>query len=481
MSLPVPSGQTADEGSRRAGLGLSGKLLVLTVIFVMLAEVLIFVPSIANFRRAWLNDRIAAAQVAALVLEGAPREGLPEGVEQQLLAGVGAQAIAVRVGGARRLLSREDTPSEVSRTVDLRDANAWTAIRDALLVLLLPVSEPIRVVQAGMGQVEFVEIIIDEGPLRDAMLAFSRNILILSLVISAITAGLVFLSLNWLIVKPVRKLAMSITAFEAEPDNPGRILTPSGRRDEIGEAEAALARMETTLAGEFRRKAHLAALGLAVSKINHDLRNMLASAQLWSDRLTDSPDPQVRRFAPRLIATLDRAISFCQATLSYGQAVEQPPQRRPIPLRAHADEVAALLGLDDEARLVRFDNRIGDAMLLHADPDHLSRILTNLIRNSVEALTRAGSADGEPVVTIEARRLTGRLDLIVRDNGPGLPEQAKAHLFQAFKGSTSAGGSGLGLAIAAELVTLHGGSIMLDGQASGACFVIAFPDQASVR
>jgi signal transduction histidine kinase len=328
-----------------------------------------------------------------------------------------------------------------------------------------------------MGQVEFVEIIIDEAPLRNAMLGFAGNILLLSLMISAITAGLVFLALHWLIVKPVRRLAGAITAFEAEPDNPGRILTPSGRRDEIGEAEAALARMETTLAGEFRRKAHLAALGLAVSKINHDLRNMLASAQLWSDRLTESPDPQVRRFAPRLIATLDRAIAFCQATLSYGRATEQPPQRRQLKLRGHVEDVAAILGLDGETHRVRFDNRIAPGFSVEADADQLSRVLTNLLRNALEALTRAGSTEGEPTITVEAMREVGGVRLVVRDNGPGLPEQARAHLFEAFKGSTSAGGSGLGLAIAAELVLLHGGSIRLDPQASGACFVITLPDK----
>lgn len=472
MPAPPPS---------RTRFGLSAKLLALTVLFVMLAEVLIFVPSVANFRRNWLNDRIAAAQVAALVLEGAPREGLPEGVEQQLLAGVGAQAIAVRVGGARRLLSREDTPAEVSRTIDLRDDSAMTSVRDAFIVLMQPVSEPIRVVQSGMGQVEFVEIIIDEGPLRNAMLGFARNILLLSLVISAITAGLVFLALNWLIVKPVRRLAHAITAFEAEPDNPGRILTPSGRRDEIGEAEAALSRMETTLAGEFRRKAHLAALGLAVSKVNHDLRNMLASAQLWSDRLTESPDPQVRRFAPRLIATLDRAIAFCQATLSYGRATEQPPQRRPVRLRGHVEEVAAILGLDGETRMVRFDNRIAADLTLQADADQLARVLTNLMRNALEALTRAGSSEGDPTITVEADREPDGVRLVVRDNGPGLPEQARAHLFEAFKGSTSAGGSGLGLAIASELVMLHGGSIRLDPQVAGACFIIMLPDEGGAR
>src|SRR5215475_3926516 len=92
-------------------LGLSGKLLVLTILFVMLAEVLIYVPSIANFRLTWLADRLAVARTVALVLEaknaGVPSEGpaaladsekdtfkLPDKVIEQILDNLGAQTVA---------------------------------------------------------------------------------------------------------------------------------------------------------------------------------------------------------------------------------------------------------------------------------------------------------------------------------------------------------------------------------------------------
>jgi signal transduction histidine kinase len=465
--------------SRASLFGLSAKLLVLTIMFVMLAEILIFVPSIANFRRNWLNDRISAAQVAALVLEGSPREGLPEGIEQQLLEGVGAQVIAVRIAGTRRLLARDDMPAEVSRTVDLRATSGWDAIMQAFMVMLNPVKEPIRVIDAGMGRADFVEIIIDERPLRRAMLAFSRNILLLSLFISAITASLVYLALHWMIVRPVRRLAGDIAAFEADPENAALIIKPTGRADEIGEAEAALSRMQGTLAGEFRRKAHLAALGLAVSKINHDLRNMLAAAQLWSDRLTDSSDPQVKRFAPRLIGTLDRAISFCQSTLSYGKAAEAVPKLRIIRLRSFVDEVAMLIGLSADATHIAFDNTIDHSFVISADPDQIMRVFTNLLRNAMQVL--AAQQDGFPCITVAAERYSDGALVSVADNGPGVPVQAKAHLFEAFQGSATPGGSGLGLAIAAELVALHGGRITLDDTAVGARFVITLPENGGGR
>lgn len=468
LSVSVPRGLTR--------LGLSAKLLLLTVLFVMLAEILIYFPSVANFRRNWLNDRLAAAQVAVLVLEGAPEEGLPEGSENRLLMGVGARAIAARVGGARRLLSLDSMPLEVARTVDMRDSNWMSAIVDAVVVLVNPPHDmPIRVIGQAMGVADFVELVIDEAPLRRAMLTFSVNILLLSLLISGLTAVLVYLALNWMIVGPIRQLAANVMEFEIDPENPRRIIEPSQRADEIGEAERALARMQGTLADELRTKKHLAELGLAVSKINHDLRNMLAAAQLMSDRLVDTRDAKIKRFAPRLIATLGRAIDFCQATLAYGRAAEATPLLREVGLRQLVAEQAEMLGLPDN-KIVGFSNEVPADLLASCDPDQMARVLLNLMRNSVQALTQAGAeGGGMPMLVVKAQRFDGEIALRVSDNGPGVPAQARANLFQAFRGSVTPGGTGLGLAIAAELVRLHGGMIELEASTMGAVFKVTLP------
>ena len=86
--------------ARRVRIGLSGKLLVLTILFVMVAEVLIYVPSIANFRLNWLNDRLAAAHTAALVLDAAPSGMVPESLAKQILNSIGARAVAMKMGNA---------------------------------------------------------------------------------------------------------------------------------------------------------------------------------------------------------------------------------------------------------------------------------------------------------------------------------------------------------------------------------------------
>ena len=192
--------------------------------------------------------------------------------------------------------------------------------------------------------VDFVEIVLDQRPLRDAMLEFSRNILLLSLLISGITASLVYFALQWVIVRPVRRLSGNIAAFAGNPEDASRVIRPSDRADEIGVAEQALAQMETALADELRQKRRLAELGLAVSKINHELRNMLTTAQLLTDRLERVSDEAVQRVAPRLVATLGRAIAFCEATLAYGRATERLPQRELVPWRRSSDELADLTG-----------------------------------------------------------------------------------------------------------------------------------------
>ncbi len=479
---PDPS---AEPKRQWRGLGLSPKLLILTILFVMLAEVLIFVPSIANFRRNWLDDRLAAARIAVLVLEGSTREGLPEGTEARLLMGIGAKAIAARVGGARRLLSIDAMPPDVARTTDLRDASWMMSIKEAFDVLLMPAGDqPIRVIGSAMGEADFVELIIDERPLRQAMLGFSQNILLLSLFISALTAALVYLALHLMIVHPIRRLSRGIVEFEKDPENPRQIIATSDRKDEIGDAERALARMEMTLADELRAKKRLAALGLAVSKVNHDLRNMLAAAQLMSDRLTDTTDAKVQRFAPRLIATLGRAIDFCQSTLAYGRATEAPPALKPVKLRQLVAETAELLGLQDSAvqdsslqtpQTITFENSIPREATLICDPDQMARVLLNLMRNAVQALTQAGSETGKPQLSVEPRTGPGFTGFCIVDNGPGVPLRAQAHLFEAFRGSVRAGGTGLGLAIAAELVGLHGGTIALEPSTSGARFNVTLP------
>jgi signal transduction histidine kinase len=292
------------------------------------------------------------------------------------------------------------------------------------------------------------------------------------------TAALVFLALHYMFVRPMRRITANITAFRADPENPARVIVASNRQDEVGVAERELGAMQHDLASMLHQKSRLAALGLAVSKINHDLRNLLASAQLFSEGLSSLPDPRVQRFAPKLMRALERAIAFCQSTLSYGRVQEPPPDRRPVALEALVEEVRETLGLGAMAQIGWIVD-IERGLIVDADHDQLLRVLLNLTRNAAQALeARAPNDPLRDQIRIAGRREGAVTVVEVSDTGPGVSARAREHLFEAFQGSTRTGGSGLGLAIAAELIRAHGGEIRLIDGPAGATFRFTIPDRA---
>jgi signal transduction histidine kinase len=456
--------------SRR--LGLSGKLLLLTIPLVMIAEVLIYVPSIANFWMNRLNARLASANTAALVLDAAPSGMVPESLARQILDSIGARAVAIKLGQQRRLLASANLPPAIDHDVDLRTLTAWSSIVTSFEMMLETGNQAIRIIGPAPGGGQFIEVVVDEVPLRNAMYLFSRNLLLVSLAIAILTAALVYFALHFLFVRPMRRLTESLVSFHENPESSARIIVPSNRSDEIGVAERELSDMQRDLVSMLHQKSRLAALGLAVSKINHDLRNLLASSQLLSDQLASVPDPRVQRFAPKLMRSLERAIAFCQSTLSYGRAQEAAPDRRMILIEPVVTEVRESAGLAS-ATSITWISAIERGLTIDADPDQLFRVLLNLVRNAEQAL------EGQPATQI---RITGRREgavaiIEVSDTGPGIPAATRENLFKAFQTSGRPGGSGLGLAIAAELVGAHDGQIHLVEGTIGATFRITIPDR----
>jgi signal transduction histidine kinase len=473
--------QPGSEGPRPPGgprrLGLSGKLLLMTIPLAMIAGMMIYVPAIANFRVNRLNDRLAAANTAALVLDAAPSGMVPETLQQQILSSIGARAVAIKMGQQRRLLASADLPPKIDHDVDTRNITVWAAIHDAFEVMLERDNHAIRVMGKAPGAAQYIEVVIDEAPLRLAMYRFSRNVLVVALLIAGLTSALVYLALHYLFVRPMRRLTANLVAFHENPENPARIIVPSQRGDEIGVATRELSDMQRDLVSMLSQKSRLAALGLAVSKINHDLRNLLASSQLLSDQLASVPDPRVQRFAPKLMRSLERAIAFCQSTLSYGRAQEAEPDRRMVLVEPVVQEVRESVGLATDATIT-WVAAIERGLSIDADPDQLFRVLLNLVRNAAQAL-ESHPQGGAAAMQI---RITGRREgtvaiLEVSDTGPGVPAKTRQHLFEAFQTSGRPGGSGLGLAIAAELIRAHGGDIHLVEGTIGATFRLSIPDR----
>ncbi|HTS42105.1 MAG TPA: HAMP domain-containing sensor histidine kinase [Xanthobacteraceae bacterium] len=460
-------------------LGLSGKLLVLTILFVMVAVVLIYVPAIATYRVNWLNDRLAAAHTGALVLEAAPSRMVPESLRRQILDSVGARSVVLKTGERKSLLAVSESPDMVHQSIDLRNVSSFGAIVGALETMFVRKdSDLIRAVgPAPMGG-DFVEIVLEEGPMRQAMLNFSVYVMLISLLISGITGMLVFFALHFLFVRPMRRITTNMIAFRKMPENPALVIAVTRRQDEIGLAESELNTMQRDLASMLQQKSRLAALGLAVSKINHDLRNLLASARLFSEGLSSLPDPRVQRFAPKLMHALERAIAFAESTLSYGRVQERPPERKPVQLEALVQEVRETLGLISDAQ-ISWIMAIERGMIVDADYDQLFRVLLNLSRNAMQALaSRTPNDPARDQIRVTGRREGAVVVIELSDTGPGFSQKAKEHLFEAFQGSTRSGGTGLGLAIASELVRAHGGEIRLIEGTIGATFHITIPDRA---
>ena len=457
-------------------LGLAGRVLLLVIGFVMLAEVTIYVPSIANFREAWLRDRLSAASTAVLLLDATAVQ-VPERLVIDALTAVRAKSIVLKMQDSRRLLAASDLPPSIDARYDMREASFVDAISAAFRTLTTRRNRTISVIGPAPMNGEYIEITLSEAPLQKAMLIYSRNILLLSLVISLIVATLAAISIHWLVLRPVRRLTSSLISFGAAPEDASHVIRPSGMGHEIGRAEEALADMQRALSRELNEKKNLAALGLAVAKVSHDLRNMLASAQLLSDRLALSTDPVAQRLAPKLVATLDRAIAFCQSTLTYGRAVERVPDMHVLRLQAVVAEAAEILSPEGHPRIT-LRNEVPRQIKILADSEQVFRIFLNLLRNAFEALETAGPQPGRAAeVIVTASRRDGLVVVEVADTGPGVPKAARKRLFEPFKASSRQGGTGLGLAIAADLVRAHGGTIALmpSEPGEGATFRITLP------
>ena len=471
----VQEGESELRHAPRRPIGLSFKLLVLTVIFVMLSEVLIYVPSIANFHRDEVEARLRLARIVANANAASGEVEMPRKLQAQVLADLDVLAIAVRESGKKSLVAATENPKMVERDINMRTMTPFLAVRSAFDTLVYGSDRVIKAV-GPYGRDGEIEVAFSEAALRTAMLHYSRNILLLSIVISTLSAVLVYLSLRRLFVRPMQRIGIALKRWAEDPEDPNRIIVPADRADEFGVAEAQLADMQMHVQEVLKQQRRLAELGLAVSKINHDLRNLLASAQLVSDRLVAIPDPTVQRVAPKLIGALDRAISYAEAVLAYGKAQEAPPARRLIALNRLVSEVGDITGVAHHP-IIEWHNAVPIELEVDADGEHLFRVLLNLVRNATQALEQGNEEAAVRRLSVGAERIGAVVRIRIADTDPGVPERARAHLFKPFQGSVSRGGTGLGLAIAAELVRAHGGSIALVGEGPGAVFEIEIPDR----
>ncbi|MBR9833866.1 MAG: HAMP domain-containing histidine kinase [Alphaproteobacteria bacterium] len=429
---------------------LSFRLFVWVILAVLVVEALIFIPSASNFRTEWMRDRVQAARVAALALEAAPSRMVTQELAEDLLM----RAEVVSVAELSRDMREQILASQMPITgetlfVNLYQMRGMKAFGSTLATFTAPDDRLLVLRDYGSAPGRILEVVVPEAPLKAELFDYGRNILFLSLLISLAVGGLIYLLLIVLVIRPVRRVTQSVEQFRDDPGSWQRRLAPTPRRDEIGRAQNALADMERAVSDSFRQQERLALLGEAVAKINHDLRNSLATAQIASDSLALSEDPRVARSLPRLERALERAIGLATDTLKYGRSSVPEANLQATNLHDLVDEAGhEALAAHPQ---VEFANQVSPETVASVDPDHLHRICANLIRNAAEAM------QGEGRVSIG---MDGA-DVSITDTGPGLPGKARENLFKPFAGSTRRDGTGLGLALSRDLARSMGGDLKL--------------------
>ncbi len=431
-----------------------------------------YLPSIATFRQDFLEKRLENAQIATIALEAAPNNSVSPDHEHRLLETSGVISVIMRREDKSYLLGLDTMPEEVQAVYDMREPSLGMLIKGAFDTLEAGGNRVIRVVGDPMVPgTRLFEVTLDEEALYKALTNYSNNILVLSAIISLFTGILVYLALHWMLVRPMRRVKASIVSFRRHPEAAQKLKASSRRPDEIGLVERELCRMQDELRQSLKQKNRLAALGEAVAKINHDLRNILATAQLASDALQNVQDPHVKKVSNRLMSAVSRAIALCESTMRHGKVTEPEPEQKQLNLKDILVDVGASLGLLN-APDFSFEMEFEETFCIYADPDQIHRVFLNLCRNAYEVQ----GVDGRITITAVADTDT-TAHIKIADCGPGIPDEARPTLFKAFM-STRAGGTGLGLATARDIILAHGGRIdLIESTPQGTIFGICLPGE----
>ncbi|ESQ73530.1 sensor histidine kinase [Asticcacaulis sp. AC402] len=484
-TLSLRYGLTGLDAARSFAFSLSGQLLAMTFGFILIVEAVLVIPSLAAEQERWLDDTMRRAEIASQAIDTSVENTVSKQMSSQLLSSANVLYLAIEDGTRNYRLFDPNTvvPNQVMQLRRPRDNPIddlrylwapWKTLmgsEDRLIHVQAPPT-----VRSG----QMIQIVVKAEPLKQVLKSSLLNMLRVSLGISFAAGVLVFAALSGFIVRPIRRLTKVIQKFRSNPEDPELAATPSARRDEIGQIERELASMQEQVRNSLRSRARLAALGQAVSKINHDLRNMLTSARMASDRLSAvSDDPTVAKALPRLERALDRALSLATNVLTYGKSDEHAPLIQIVNLKDVSEAAAEDAGLaltQPSPETVRFILKASKGFHLEADPEQLHRLLVNLMRNARQAIELQPNRKSRGRITLTALKTADEVLLLVADNGPGIPEKIREKLFQPFTSSATPGGSGLGLAIARELAQIHGGDVRLAATgAGGTTFEIRMP------
>ncbi len=456
---------------------LSGRIFYLTVTIIFVVDILVMMPGLNRVWHNYLNNRIMQAEIAvALIAEQS--SGNLESVQARNTLQQLSPTVAITLMGGSKDISILSTnqPMRLDRRIDLDRVTAWRGAWQANREVL-GIYAPFLPVTAAfpLGPTNRIGIIVREAPMVAHLREYVARTVTCSALVALVTGGLVYAALEQLLMRPMRIMTADIVSLRRDPEYArlgGLKWLSRKNEDEISRAARELVTMQDELRTALWRNAQLAALGTAIAKISHDLRNILASALLVAERFQSSDDPAIKRASSSLISSMERAVELVAQTMDSTSGRPPLVHRSPVVLRELVDEVADFIRQGETGMAI--ENLIPADIVLPLDRNQIYRVLVNLLRNAAEAKVSR--------VSLATEDEHGVVQLVVADNGPGLPRKALAGLFRPFVGSGRNGGTGLGLAIARDLIRAHGGDLLLRKTGKeGTEFVLSLPCAESLE
>ncbi len=330
-----------------------------------------------------------------------------------------------------------------------------------------------RLILIGGEKKEKKEVMIyeDEHPY------FNRYTLVKCLLAVALfVVTLMALLLLWFrqkFINPLYHTVQAIHRFTDDPNNLMTMLIASDREDEIGFLQRELTRMQVMYRISLKQYQHLAALGAAVTKINHDLKGLLSTALLAGESINKSADPKTRKKIRLFVTIVERTIKLCGQLLSYVREEKKTTFITRVDLNGLLKSLSADLRISAKGE-TKIRTKLQSTQPIQGDTDNLYRAFRNIGQNAIEAKAKE--------LTIKLNGDGKHVHVNFVDDGPGLSIEASKSLFKAFAHSSKVGGSGLGLSISQELIKQHGGSLTLaKSGAKGTTFHCVFPIALGVK
>ncbi len=438
-----------------------------------MTEVLVLLPAVGYYRSLQLQELVDDTALIIDSLRSAPTDTIDEEQSSFLLEKLGVYNITLLFPDRQeRLLTPPNNQPIDAGTINLMEDSLLSKLFSGPACIISRNSDTMRLI----GQPELndyaVDMTVPERPICMDVRRFARDLFVLSIWLCVIAATLLFVTANFNLAAPILRLTRAITGFDTSSRDRAQIVQPTSRVREIYEAETSLRDMQERVIVAMEQRDKLVTLGESVSKIQHDLRNMLSTATLTADRLEFSEDPKVRQSAPRLKRALDRAVALSSQTVEYGALGSRPTNIKEIDLNATIQEI-----IDDEKSLCKdlpyrwiFSSPKG--LKARTDEEYFTRVYRNLLRNARQILDEG---QGDNIIT-RVSVLENGISVQIEDDGPGMSEKARANLFKPYTGSSRKGGSGLGLALSHELSILMGAELrMIKSDSSGTIFEIFLP------